>query len=46
MFEPAEGALNQRIDEAYHAKYAGSPYLAPMTGARAHVATIRITPTN
>ena len=44
MFEPVEGALNQRIDEAYRAKYAVSPYLAAMIGARAHAATIRITP--
>ena len=46
MFEPVEGALNQRIDEAYRAKYAVSPYLAPMIGERAHAATIRITPTD
>ena len=46
MFEPVEGAINQRIDEAYRAKYAVSPYLAPMIGERAHAATIRITPTN
>ena len=44
MFEPVVGALNQRIDEAYRAKYAVSPYLAPMIGERAHAATIRITP--
>lgn len=46
MFEPVVGALNQRIDEAYRAKYAVSPYLAPMIGERAHAATIRITPTD
>ena len=46
MFEPVAGALNQHIDEAYRAKYAVSPYLAPMIGERAHAATIRITPTD
>ena len=46
MFEPVEGALNQRIDEAYRAKYAGSAYLEPMIGERARAATIRITPTD
>jgi hypothetical protein len=24
-FEPAEGPINDRIDEAYRAKYGGSP---------------------
>ena len=43
-FEPVEGGINDRIDEAYQAKYAGSPYLAPMIGARARAATVRITP--
>jgi hypothetical protein len=33
-FEPVDGAINDRIDDAYRAKYAGSPYLAPMIGAR------------
>ena len=46
MFEPVAGALNQHIDEACRAKYAVSPYLAPMIGERAHAATIRITPTD
>ena len=43
-FEPVEGALNERIDEAYRKKYDGSPYLAPMIGQRARSATIRIIP--
>ena len=43
-FEPVEGAINDRIDDAYRAKYAGSPYLAPMIGARARAATVRIAP--
>jgi hypothetical protein len=43
-FEPVDGPINDRIDEAYRAKYRGSPYLAPMIGARARAATVRITP--
>src|SRR5437867_10308809 len=38
-FEPVEGPINDRIDDAYRLKYAGSPYLAPMIGARARSAT-------
>ena len=44
LFEPVEGPLNDRIDEAYQAKYAGSPYLKPMIGARARAATVRVLP--
>jgi hypothetical protein len=43
-FEPVDGAINDRIDEAYRAKYRGSPYLAHMTGDRARSATVRILP--
>jgi hypothetical protein len=43
-FEPADGKMNERIDEAYRVKYKGSPYLAPMIGARARAATIKVTP--
>jgi hypothetical protein len=43
-FEPAEGPINDRIDDAYREKYKGSPYLAPMIGARARSATVKITP--
>ncbi len=43
-FEPVDGPINDRIDDAYRTKYRGSPYLAPMIGARARAATIRITP--
>lgn len=39
-----DGAMNDRIDAAYRAKYAKSPYLKPMIGARARAATIRIVP--
>lgn len=43
-FEPVEGPLNDRIDDAYSSKYKGSPYLPPMIGKRARSATIRIVP--
>jgi hypothetical protein len=44
-FEPVEdGAVNDRIDEAYRAKYRKSPYLKQMIGARARAATVRIVP--
>lgn len=43
-FEPVDGPINDRIDDAYRAKYRGSPYLDPMIGARARSATVKITP--
>jgi hypothetical protein len=43
-FEPVAGAINDRIDEAYRAKYRGNPYLASMISARARSATVMITP--
>jgi len=43
-FEASEGAINDRIDAAYRAKYAGSPYLSPMIGQRARAATVRVMP--
>jgi hypothetical protein len=43
-FEPVDGPINDRIDDAYRAKYRGSPYLDPMIGARARAATVKITP--
>jgi hypothetical protein len=44
-YEPVKvNALNDRIDAAYRAKYAGSPYLDAMIGARARAATVKITP--
>ncbi|MDY7091870.1 MAG: DUF2255 family protein [Acidobacteriota bacterium] len=43
-FEPVEGPINERIDDAYRDKYNGSPYLAPMIGERAREATVRVTP--
>lgn len=41
-FEPVDGSINDRIDDAYRAKYKGSPYLAPMIGTRARSATIKV----
>ncbi|MFD2054577.1 DUF2255 family protein [Mesorhizobium calcicola] len=41
-FEAVDGPINDRIDDAYRAKYAASPYLAPMISARARAATVRI----
>jgi hypothetical protein len=43
-FEPVEGAINDRIDDAYRAKYRGSPYLAPMIDAGPRSATFKVTP--
>ncbi len=43
-FEPVEGSINERIDDAYRAKYAGSSYLQSMISERAHAATIRVVP--
>jgi len=43
-FESVDGPIYDRIDEAYRAKYRGSPYLRPMIGARARSATIKIMP--
>ena len=44
-FEPVDdGPTNDRIDEAYRAKYTKSPYLKPMISARARAATTRIAP--
>jgi hypothetical protein len=43
-FEQVEGPVNERIDEAYRAKYRGSPYLNPMVSARARSATVRVVP--
>ena len=41
-FEPVDGPMNDRIDDAYRAKYKSSPYLAPMIGSRARAATVRV----
>lgn len=44
VFEPVDGTIDDRIDEAYRTKYAGSPYLKPMTGGRARAATVGVRP--
>jgi hypothetical protein len=44
IFEPVDGPVNDRIDDAYRAKYYASPYLRPMIGARARSATVKIIP--
>ena len=43
-FEPFEGPVNDRVDDAYRAKYQRSPYLGAMIGARARSATVRVVP--
>src|SRR5438128_6501941 len=43
-FEPVDGPINDRIDDAYRAKYRRSPYLKPMIGARARSATVKVMP--
>jgi hypothetical protein len=43
-FQPVDGPIGSRIDDAYRAKYHGSPYLEPMIGARARSATVKIMP--
>jgi len=41
-FEPVNGVMNDRIDEAYRAKYKTSPYLKPMIGPLARSAAVKI----
>ena len=43
-FEPVDGPINDRIDDAYRAKYHDSPYLSPMIGTRARSATVKVMP--
>ena len=43
-FEPVDGPINDRIDDAYRAKYGDSSYLSPMIDARARTATVKILP--
>jgi hypothetical protein len=43
-FEPVDGLFNERVDDAYRAKYRRSPYLKPMISARARAATVKIMP--
>ena len=43
-FESVDGPFNDRVDDAYRAKYQRGPYLKPMIGARARAATVKIMP--
>jgi hypothetical protein len=43
-FEPVDGPINDRIDDAYRAKYHDSPYLSPMIDKGPRSATIKILP--
>jgi hypothetical protein len=43
-FEPVDGQVNEIIDNAYRAKYNGSPYLNSMISTRAHSATVKVIP--
>jgi hypothetical protein len=43
-FEPVDGPVNDRIDDAYRAKYRDSEYLKPMIGSRARAATVKVSP--
>jgi len=43
-FEPVEGPVNDRIDDAYRAKYRDSPYLSPMIGTAPRSATVKVMP--
>jgi hypothetical protein len=44
IFEQVERPINDRIDDAYRAKYHASPYLSPVIGARARSATVQVMP--
>ena len=43
-FEAPDGTINDRIDDAYRAKYKTSPYLQPMISTRSRSATVKIEP--
>ena len=43
-FEPADDRINDRIDDAYRAKYKGSPYLDRMIDTRVRTTTVRVVP--
>jgi hypothetical protein len=43
-FDPADAALNDRVDDAYRAKYKRSPYLGPMIAAPVRSTTLKVTP--
>lgn len=41
-FEAITGSINEKIDDAYRAKYSDSPYLQSMISERAKAATVRV----
>ena len=43
-FEPVDGAINDRIDDAYRVKYKGSPYVEAMIAATARDTTLQVMP--
>ena len=43
-FVPVDGAVLERIDDAYRAKYKSSDYLGAMIGASARAATVNVVP--
>ena len=43
-FELVDGPISDRVDDAYRAKYHGSPYLNAMIGPRARSATVEVMP--
>jgi hypothetical protein len=43
-FEPVDGPINGLVDDAYRAKYHGSPYLSSMIGTRARSASVKVMP--
>ena len=43
-FDPVDGAIQNRIDDAYRTKYKDSEYLPTMIGERARSATVKVTP--
>jgi len=45
-FAPVDGPINDLIDDAYRAKYRGSPYLSSMIGAGSRDATVNVMPRN
>ena len=43
-FQPVDGAINDRVDDAYCTKYKRSKYLKPMIAAGPRSATVKIIP--
>jgi hypothetical protein len=44
IFELVDDSINDRIDNAYRAKYKTSPYLQPMISKRSRSATVKVAP--